>query len=67
MESLGVQGFKFMAHEKALINPLHPNISIYILHTALCTFLNMLTRRICLKSRASLLGDHFLYSRGLNE
>ena len=30
------------------VNPLHPNISIHILRTVLCTFTNVLTRRICL-------------------
>ena len=30
------------------INPLHPNITIYILHTVLYTFPKVLTRRICL-------------------
>ena len=30
-----------------LSNPLHPNISIFILHTVLCTFTMVLTRRIC--------------------
>ena len=29
------------------VNPLHPNISIYILHTLLCMFPNILTRRSC--------------------
>ena len=29
------------------VNPLHPNISMYILHTVLCTFPKVLTRRIC--------------------
>ena len=29
------------------LNPLHPNISIYILHTVLCTCNTVLTRRIC--------------------
>ena len=29
-------------------NPLHPNISIHILHTDLSTFPVLLTRRICL-------------------
>ena len=33
------------------INPLHPKISIYILHTVLCTFTKVLTRRICLTIR----------------
>ena len=31
-----------------LIKPLHPNISIHILHTVLYTFPKVLTRRICL-------------------
>ena len=31
-----------------VINPLQPNISMHILHTVLYTFLNVLTRRICL-------------------
>ena len=30
------------------LNPLHPNISMHILHTFLCTFTKVLTRRICL-------------------
>ena len=30
------------------VNPLHPNISIHILHTVLYTFPKVLTRRICL-------------------
>ena len=36
------------------INPLQPNISMYILFTVLCTL-----------PRVSLVGDHFLYSRDL--
>ena len=32
----------------AVVNPLHPNISIHILHTVLCTFTKVLTRRIYL-------------------
>ena len=32
----------------SLLNPLHPNISMNILHTVLCTFPKVLTRRICL-------------------
>ena len=31
-----------------VINPLHPNISLQVLHTFLHTFPNVLTRRICL-------------------
>ena len=34
-------------NSQARLNPLHPNISIRILHTALCTFTKVLTRRIC--------------------
>ena len=45
------------------LDPLHPNISMHILHTVLCTFPKVLTRRTCQKSKASLLGDHFFYSR----
>ena len=41
-------------------NPLHPNISMHILHTVLYTFLKVLTRRICLTIENSLNGDHFL-------
>ena len=29
------------------VNPLHPNISLYILHTVLCEFPEVLARRIC--------------------
>ena len=32
----------------SLFNPLHPNISMHILHTFIYTFLKVLTRRICL-------------------
>lgn len=47
------------------LNPLHHNLSIRFLHTLFYTFLLVLTRRICLKSSASLVGDHFLISRDL--
>ena len=50
-----------------VIRPLHPNISIQILHTLLYIFLLVLTRRIYLKIKASCVGDHFLYSHDLNE
>ena len=50
-----------------LFNPLHPNFSIYILHTLLYTFPLALTRRIHLKIKASKVGDHFLYSHYLND
>ena len=49
------------------VSPLHLKISIHILLTVLYTFPMVLTKRICLKkSRASLVGNHFLYSHGLN-
>ena len=35
-------------YKEGLFNPLHPNISIHILHTVLYTFNKVLTRRICL-------------------
>ena len=37
----------FLFEEGAQINPLHPNISMHILHTILYTFPKVLTRRIC--------------------
>ena len=40
-----------------VFNSLHPNISIHILHTVLCTFTKVLTRRICLTIK------HFFYLR----
>ena len=33
---------------RAYVNPLHPNISMYIFHTVFYTFPKVLTRRICL-------------------
>ena len=36
---------------KASFNPLHPNISMHILHTVLYTFPKVLRRRICLTIR----------------
>ena len=47
--------------------PLHPNISIHILHSLLYKFPLVPTRRIRLTIKASLGGDHFLYSHDLNE
>ena len=44
---------------KPILNPLHPNISMHILHTVLYTFPKMLTRRICLTIKSFLIvGDH---------
>ena len=36
------------------INPFHPKIGVYILHTVLFTFLLILTRRMCLTIRSFL-------------
>ena len=45
-------------------NPSHPNLSMHILYTVLYSFPQALTRRICLTiKKASLVGNHFLYSR----
>ena len=54
---------KKLVPRKELLNPLHPNINMNILHTIIHTFLIILTRRICLKIKSY----HFLYSHGLNE
>ena len=48
------------------INPLHPNISMHILHTVLDTFPKELMRRICLTTKSILAGDHCPYSHDLN-
>ena len=37
----------FLSH-KVITDPLHPNISMHILHTILFTFPTVLSRRICL-------------------
>ena len=43
------------------LNPLNPNISVYILHTVLDTFTTALTRRFKLKNpRAFQVDEHFL-------
>ena len=50
-----------------LFNPLHPNISMHILHTVLYTFPKVLTRRICLTVKSFfLLGDHLPHSHDLH-
>ena len=48
------------------VNPLQPNISMYILHTVLFTSPKVLTRRICLTIKSFFFGDHSLYSHNLN-
>ena len=49
---------------QSVFNPLHPNISMHILHTVLHTFPKRLTRRICL--RVALVGDHLLCSHNFH-
>ena len=49
------------------VNPLHPNISIQILHTFLYKFSLVLARRICLAIKVSKVGNHFLYSHERNK
>ena len=56
---------KKLVPRKELLNPLHPNINMHILHTIIHTFLIILTRRICLKIKSFVY--HFLYPHGLNE
>ena len=42
-------GYQYRTTVKMKVrNPLHPNISMHILHTVLYTFPRVLTRRICL-------------------
>ena len=48
------------------INPLHPNISMHILHNVFHTFAKVLTRRICLTIKVLLVVDDFLDSLGPN-
>ena len=43
------------------LNPLHPKISMYILHTPFYTFPKLLTRRICLPIKASFVGVHLFF------
>ena len=50
---------------KHIINPIHPNISMHILHTSLSAFLKVLVRRICLTIENSLVCDRFVYSHDL--
>ena len=43
-----------------LLNLLHLNIGMHIFHTVFYTFPEVLTRKFCLTTRASLAGDHFI-------
>ena len=36
------------SHAHTKVNPLHPNISMYILHSVLSTFPNKVIRKICI-------------------
>ena len=60
-----VSPFDSVINPRAL-NPLYPSISKHILHTALYTFPEVLTRRFCLLNKASFVGNHFLHSHDLN-
>ena len=53
------QGLKI--EKQRALNPLHPNISMDILHTGLYTFPNVLARRTC-----SSVNYHFPYSHDLD-
>ena len=53
--------------EMLILNLLHPDIGLQILHTVLYTFLKVLSRRICkIIKRIFLVGEHFLHSSDLN-
>ena len=47
------------------VNPLHPLVSVHILHTVLGTYFTMPARRICLTIKSFLVGDHLFYSCNL--
>ena len=48
------------------VNPLHPLVSVHILHTVLGTYFIMPIRRICLTIKSFLVSDHFFYSCNLH-
>ena len=52
--SLSIQISCYFSKQYFLFNPLHPNISMHILHTVLYTFPKVLTRRICLTIKSYL-------------
>ena len=66
MYSTGIFFYQREMHQIYLIGPLHPNISMHILQTVLYIIPNVLTKRIVLQSRVSLVGDHLLHSCDLN-
>ena len=57
---------KVLVLRRFLLNPLHPNIKMHILHTIPNTFPKILTRKSCLTTESSFVGDHFLYSHDVN-
>ena len=59
---VSVECFNFLF----LVNPLHPNIGIHILHSVLYILPKLLTRRMFLTINSFLVGDHFLYSHDLH-
>ena len=60
-----IQNLFFTPKPSADVNPLHPLVSIHILHTVLGTYFIMPIRRICLTIKSFLVGDHFFYSCNL--
>ena len=48
-------GIVYISNSSPSFNPLHPNISMHILHTVLYTFPDVLTRRIYLINNQELL------------
>lgn len=57
--------FGFMLVLFLYVNPLHAYIRMHILHTVLYIFPKILAGKNCSTIRA-LIGDHFLYSRGVD-
>ena len=49
---------------QSMCSPLHHNISMHILHSISYTFPKWSTRRSCVASKASSVGDHFYFLRG---
>ena len=48
------------------LNPSHPDVSMYVLHTVLAIFSKWWQREFVQQSIASLVGDHILCSHDLN-
>ena len=58
-----IQSFGVNAPSKVWsnLNPRHPDISVNILYTLLCSFPLVLIRRICLTIKTSQVGNHFFF------